>query len=380
MDAAADEFVGQQAETPLDLFIQEEAGGGEGDVESGVSAQPRRDLRGVVGGVVGADHNSTARWRRWSSDMAAPWAMLTLAVPAQPVSLVLAGLVTAIAAVLAGASISAVRQALDCYIHRGPALWTRLHLCGGLLVLLMATFAGFEALVGLEDGAVQMALLFAPVPFTIPLAMMASVRVFAVLYGAAVLMGAAVLAVAGERGADLALAPVIMLIGFLLSASVGRPSAWSLSLMWELKRAKDTETRLAVAEERLRFRRDLHDVMGRNLAVIALKSELAVQMARRGRSEAVDQMVEVQRLAQDALGEARRVVRGYRKVDLGVELLGAVGVLEAAGVRCSITGADQPELPSAVQSALGWVVREATTNVLRHGNAQWCAITLAVTP
>lgn len=303
-----------------------------------------------------------------------------LAVPAQPVPRVLAGLVTAIASALAGASISAVRQALNCYIHRGPAPWTRLHLCGGLLVLLMATFAGFEALVGLEDEAVQMALLFAPVPFTIPLAMMASVRVFAVLYGAAVLMGAAVLAVAGERGADLALAPVIMLIGFLLSASVGRSSAWSLSLMWELKQAKDTETRLAVAEERLRFRRDLHDVMGRNLTVIALKSELAVQMARRGRPEAVDQMVEVQRLARDAQGEARGVVRGYRKVDLRVELLGTAGVLEAAGVRCSFTGADQPELPSAVQSALGWGVREATANVLRHGNAQWCAITLAVTP
>ncbi|MGC9496917.1 sensor histidine kinase [Streptomyces sp. WG7] len=171
-----------------------------------------------------------------------------------------------------------------------------------------------------------------------------------------------------------------MLIGFLLSASVGRTSASSLSLMWELKRAKDTETRLAMAEERLRFRRDLHDVMGRNLAVIALKSELAVQMARRGRPEAVDQMVEVQRLAQDAQGEAHGAVRGNRKVDLRIELLGAAGVLEAAGVRCSITGADQLELPSAVQSALGWVVREATTNVLRHGNAQWCAITLAVTP
>ncbi|MER7805451.1 histidine kinase [Streptomyces parvulus] len=225
-----------------------------------------------------------------------------------------------------------------------------------------------------------MALLFAPVPFAIPLAVMASVRILAVLYGAAVLMGTAVLAVTGGRGAGLALTPVIMLIGFLLSASVSRISAWSLSVMWGLERAIQTETRLAMAEERLRFGRDLHDLMGRNFTVIALKSEMAVQLARRSRREAVDQMVEVQRLAQDAQGEARGLVLGYRKVDLRVELRGAVGVLEAAGVRCSITEGDQPELPSAVQSALGWVVREATINVLRHGHAQWCAITLAVSP
>ncbi|WP_404795547.1 histidine kinase [Streptomyces tendae] len=155
-----------------------------------------------------------------------------------------------------------------------------------------------------------------------------------------------------------------MLIGFPLSVSVGRTSASSLSLMWELKRAKDTETRLAMAEERLRFRRDLHDVMGGNLTVIALKSEPAVQMARWGRPEAVDQMVAVQRLAQDAQGEAHGVVRGNRKVDLRIELLGAAGVLDAAGVRCSITGADQPELPSGVQPALGWAAAAGQRVVL----------------
>ena len=54
---------------------------------------------------------------------------------------------------------------------------------------------------------------------------------------------------------------------------------WLLKAVLELDAARETRTRLAVAEERLRFGRDLHDVMGRNLAVIALKSELAVQLA-----------------------------------------------------------------------------------------------------
>src|SRR5690606_18095425 len=80
-------------------------------------------------------------------------------------------------------------------------------------------------------------------------------------------------------------------------------SAWLLNAVYELDDARETRARLAVAEERLRFGRDLHDVMGRNLAVIALKSELAVQLAQRERPEAVTQMVEVQRLAHEAQRE-----------------------------------------------------------------------------
>ena len=88
-------------------------------------------------------------------------------------------------------------------------------------------------------------------------------------------------------------------------------------MLWEAERAREVETRLAVAEERLRFGRDLHDVLGRNLSVISLKSELAVQLARRGRPEAVEQMIEVQRIAQESQREVRAVVRGYREADLG---------------------------------------------------------------
>lgn len=152
-------------------------------------------------------------------------------------------------------------------------------------------------------------------------------------------------------------------------------SVWLLNSVYELDAARETRTRLAIAEERLRFGRDLHDVMGRNLAVIALKSELAVQLTRRGRQEAVEQMIEVQRIAQEAQREVREVVRGYREADLTAELHGAQGVLTAAGIDCDITG-NAGALPAAVQSALGWVVREATTNVLRHGNAAHCAVSL----
>nr|WP_277608066.1 histidine kinase [Streptomyces boncukensis] len=172
----------------------------------------------------------------------------------------------------------------------------------------------------------------------------------------------------------------------LLSALVGvfspRSSAWYIAVLRELEEARETQARLAVAEERLRFGRDLHDVMGRNLSVIALKSELAVQLARRdpaGTDGAVDQMEEVQRLARESQTEVRDVVRGYREAGLTTELAGARGVLRAAGVDCRIEG-DGEALSDDVQSALGWVVREGATNVLRHADATRCTVRLDVAP
>ncbi|MFE4536608.1 sensor histidine kinase [Streptomyces scopuliridis] len=156
-------------------------------------------------------------------------------------------------------------------------------------------------------------------------------------------------------------------------------SAWLVDVVWELDEARELHTRLAIAEERLRFGRDLHDVMGRNLAVIALKSELAVQLAERDRPGAAAQMTEVQRIAQESQREVREVVRGYREADLHTELEGARGVLKAAGIDCRITGGDVGGLSAEVQSALGWVVREATTNVLRHGDARRCTVRLSQT-
>ncbi|MGY5118763.1 sensor histidine kinase [Streptomyces sp. 900105755] len=190
--------------------------------------------------------------------------------------------------------------------------------------------------------------------------------------------GAAVLSLPlGVPGPEAVVTAFVVFLSGSFLAATSIFSVWLLNAVYELDEARETRARLAVAEERLRFGRDLHDVLGRNLAVIALKSELAVQLARRERPEAVDQMIEVQRIAQESQREVRDVVRGYREADLGAELAGARGVLTAAGVACEVTG-DAAGLPAEVQSALGWVVREATTNVLRHGDAGRCTVGLRV--
>ncbi|MEV2269012.1 sensor histidine kinase [Nonomuraea africana] len=136
---------------------------------------------------------------------------------------------------------------------------------------------------------------------------------------------------------------------------------------------RDAQAKLAVTEERLRFSRDLHDVVGHSLSAIAVKSELAARLAS---GPAAEEMMEVRRLARESLKEIRSVVRGYRTIDLNAELRSVRAVMEAAGISCAL------ELPEAALSdemstLLAWLVRESSTNVLRHSAATRCRIRVA---
>ncbi|WP_106401220.1 sensor histidine kinase [Actinocorallia populi] len=183
---------------------------------------------------------------------------------------------------------------------------------------------------------------------------------------------------AGLAGASLDLLLTTGLItlfsGFLIGGSFTF-SAWTMKVVREIDRAREVESRLAVAEERLRFARDLHDVVMRNLSVIALKTELSIELSHRGRPDAVTQMVEVQRIARESQDEVRAVVNGYRTIDLRTELTGARSVLQAAGIACRIDG--ELSLNGERQTVLAWSVREGTTNVIRHSEATECSISLS---
>ena len=152
-----------------------------------------------------------------------------------------------------------------------------------------------------------------------------------------------------------------------------RMSVWMLSLVWEIDDARAAQAKLAVAEERLRFARDFHDVLGRNLTLIAVTSELAARLAGNGDPHAVDHMLEVHRVAHESAREVREVVAGYRTADLDAELAGARSVLRAAGIRVRVIG-DGATFPRDAQAAFGWVLREATTNIIRHSAATACTI------
>ncbi len=165
----------------------------------------------------------------------------------------------------------------------------------------------------------------------------------------------------------------MLLVGAFLVFTV-RISIWLLALVVELDEARGAQTRLAVAEERLRFSRDVHDVLGRRLSTIAVQSELAATLAARGDDGAPERMLEVRDLAHDGLREARELARGYRPTDLAHELEGARSLLRSAGIDVRL---DVDGLPPAWHEAAGWVVRESVTNVLRHSTASLVEIEYA---
>ncbi|MEI7034440.1 sensor histidine kinase [Streptomyces pratensis] len=294
------------------------------------------------------------------------------------------GMVLAVNAALAVLSNLHVTPALAHYRGARPFPLRRLRLPAALLAVLAGLVVVLTAIDGLgdEDGDTALLAMDVPVSFAVVYVLLVPARRYVAHSAAFIAAFVALLAAVGGSRPVLVGAAVSMVVSTLLVLLSVRPSGWSLSVMWQAEEARDTQARLAVAEERLRFGRDMHDVLGRNLAVIALKSELAMELAQRGNPAAVDQMVEVQRIARASQQEVRDVVRGYREADLPTELLGAQGVLRAAGIACTVEGADGPAglgAPAAVQAALGWVVREAATNVLRHGDPRRCSIRLTRT-
>lgn len=143
----------------------------------------------------------------------------------------------------------------------------------------------------------------------------------------------------------------------------------------ELRAAREELARQAVEKERLRFSRDLHDLLGHTLSVIVVKSEAARRLAPRDVDAAVAQITDVESVGRQALTEVREAVTGYREGSLSTELDGARSLLTAAGVTPAVH-LSGPPLPAQTGALLGWVVREAVTNVVRHSGADRCTVTL----
>jgi two-component system sensor histidine kinase DesK len=143
----------------------------------------------------------------------------------------------------------------------------------------------------------------------------------------------------------------------------------------ELIRARAELARLAVAEERERFARDLHDLLGHSLSVIALKAELAKRLLPDRAAEARDEVADLEHVARGALSEVREAVSGDRQPTLDTELEGARMALSAAGIRADVVRAPTAIDP-AVEGVLAWAVREGATNVIRHSGARNCKLTI----
>ncbi|HEX6636750.1 MAG TPA: sensor histidine kinase [Steroidobacteraceae bacterium] len=137
----------------------------------------------------------------------------------------------------------------------------------------------------------------------------------------------------------------------------------------EMRRSQEEITRLATLAERERIGRDLHDLLGHTLSVVALKSELARKLIDHDIDAARAEIGEVERVARDSLAQVRNAVSGIRSTALSAELLAATALLEAQGVKVKCE-TENVRLPHDRETVLALSLREAATNVRRHSGAK----------
>jgi two-component system sensor histidine kinase DesK len=144
----------------------------------------------------------------------------------------------------------------------------------------------------------------------------------------------------------------------------------------QLREARERVAQLAVAEERARVTRDLHDVLGHGLTTITVKAGLARRLLEDGATDrAITEVSDVERLSRQVLSEVRATVSAQREASLPAELASARAVLAAAGITADLPQAVDNLAPQ-YHEPFAYVLREAITNVVRHSDARRCEVRL----
>ncbi|MCP2262701.1 sensor histidine kinase [Promicromonospora thailandica] len=170
--------------------------------------------------------------------------------------------------------------------------------------------------------------------------------------------------------------PQVLLLSAILPI-VTVSSLWWWDVLATLDRARASEARLAATHERLRLATDVHDLQGHHLQVVALQLELAERLMPRDPGAGTEQLRAARASVDDARQGTRDLATRFRSVPLRDELANAVDLLRAAGTKAEATV--DPDASLAPASTLGPVVRETTTNVLRHGGGRWARLSLTRT-
>lgn len=144
----------------------------------------------------------------------------------------------------------------------------------------------------------------------------------------------------------------------------------------ELIRVRVENERLVVEQERNRFGRDLHDILGHSLTVITVKTELARKLLEVDLARARVELEDLERLSRESLADVRRAVQGYREISLPGEIARARVALTAAGIEHVLPNSTD-DVPAAHRELFAWAIREGVTNVIRHSGAESCTVRLA---
>ncbi|MBK1789453.1 sensor histidine kinase [Prauserella cavernicola] len=143
----------------------------------------------------------------------------------------------------------------------------------------------------------------------------------------------------------------------------------------ELEEAREREAELAVIRERVRFASDLHDIQGHTLHVVKLKTALAQKLVDTDAEKAKEELREIHALVADTITQTKELAYAQRRLNLSAELENARNLFEAAGIHVRINR--EADVAAAASELLGQVLRETTTNILRHAQATRVRITLA---
>ncbi|WP_406284338.1 sensor histidine kinase [Streptomyces sp. NBC_00209] len=162
-------------------------------------------------------------------------------------------------------------------------------------------------------------------------------------------------------------------VATLLTALVVYGLSRLATLMHEVQVARGELIRMAVDRERIRFSRDLHDLLGYSLTTIKLKGELACRLVALRPEQAEREMREILALSNQALVDMRSVASSYRELRLSTEVGAAESLLNAMGIS-TIEHTDVGPLSAAADTVLATVLREGITNLLRHSKAEQCRI------
>nr|WP_246286808.1 histidine kinase [Schumannella luteola] len=165
-------------------------------------------------------------------------------------------------------------------------------------------------------------------------------------------------------------------IGTLIIVGVVALCERALLLVHQAERAKQAEAALAVERERVRFAGDLHDIQGHALHVARLKLAVAERVIDSDPARATAEIGEVRALIGDTIGRTRELAYASHELNLPAELENTRNLAEAAGIAVSIDG--DAAASRAAHPLLAQVLREATTNLLRH--ARPMTLTIAVAP
>ncbi|WP_260857384.1 sensor histidine kinase [Microbacterium sp. 1.5R] len=291
------------------------------------------------------------------------WALRVLATPVEPAAIVVVG----IGGIVWLASTTVLLSAYRHRVENGPGFpWARI-----AVPLLVAVVYGVAA------GLAANSWLFGVMPVAQSVVLLnwqRGVRVRVVGLATLVMIGVAF--VDGARGAlGGGIPDWIPTLYAIVIPAMSVSSLWWWDVLVTLDRARASEARLAATQERLRIATDVHDLQGHHLQVIALQLELAERLMPRDPDAALGELRAARASVDDARQGTRDLATRFRSVPLGDEVANARDLLSAAGI--AVEAEIAPDAGEAPASALGPVIRETTTNVLRHGAGRHARLSFA---